>query len=85
MNRLVVLSEENMPRTSAFKTGTKDSCQNVLELANWIPSFDEWHPRLHLGSGAEAPYYSTHMPPTNNATRIKSTPFEKRQLHHISN
>lgn len=66
-----------------FKTGTKDSCQKVLELANWIPSFDEWYPLLHLGSGAEAPYYSTHMPPTNNATMDKRHPFRKKDAHHI--
>ena len=43
------------------QTGTREKCENVLHLAPWIPSFDDWYPVLHLGRGEVASYYSTHF------------------------
>jgi len=70
---------QHYAKSICYKTGTKEQCDEILHLAEWIPSFDEWFPLLHLGSGAEAPYYSTHYPPT---TTNEKHPFYKDDVKH---
>lgn len=48
------------------RTGTHESCQEVLELAEWIPSYDEWS--FVAGNWSKVSYWSTHSPPTTNQT-----------------
>lgn len=41
---------------------TVSECDPILNRASWIPSYDEWHSRLHLPPPMQVPYYATHHP-----------------------
>lgn len=52
----------NYDRSICFKTGTQESCNGVLPLRDWIPSYDKWAPLLGLSYPSEVSFWSTHSP-----------------------
>jgi hypothetical protein len=49
--------------------GTRESCAQVLELHEWIPSYDDWS--FVSGNWSETSFWSTHYPPTKIQTKRK--------------
>jgi hypothetical protein len=63
-------------RRICSQTKTRASCEHVLELADWIPSLDDWS----FASGtnwSKVSFWSTHYPPAENETR-KKHPWHER-------
>ena len=60
---------EGYDRRICTRTGTRESCEEHLNLAPWIPSYDSWS--IVSGKWAEASFWSTHYPPAENETRRK--------------
>jgi len=61
------------------RTGTQESCEEVLMLASWIPSYDDWS--FVSGNWSEVSFWSTHYPPVNNETRRKHQWNEEDRKH----
>ena len=59
--------------------GTREACEKVLQLASWIPSYDDWS--FASGKWAEASFWSTHYPPAKNETRRKH-PWHEDDVKH---
>ena len=49
-------------RFPCLDANVREVCDPILQRASWIPSYDEWHERLHLPEPLELPYYTTHPP-----------------------
>jgi hypothetical protein len=45
---------------------TANDCGEILLRAPWIPSYDEWAPKLNLSEPFEVPFHSTHPRYVNN-------------------
>ena len=72
------LGREHSPGI-CLTTGTRETCEQILLLKNWIPSLDEWQVvigRQHNNSKlVEAPFWSVHSTLTaRNATLRKHPP-----------
>ncbi len=60
--------------------GTRESCEKVLQLASWIPSYDDWS--FASGKWMEVSFWSTHYPPAKNETRRKH-PWHEEDVKHV--
>jgi hypothetical protein len=45
---------------TCLTANTVDDCAEILLRAPWIPSYDEWAPKLNLAEPFEFPFHSTH-------------------------
>lgn len=66
-------------RRICSNTGTRKKCETLLQLASWIPSYDEWS--FASGKWTEVSYWSTHYPPAKNVTTRKHPWHEDDRNH----